>query len=1342
LPTDVAPDPGYLFEHSDVHLWYHGTAATWPLANDGTHTVPTGWYSGAMGPRDRNGYYFSRIAGGNRTATESRDGLLTAFGGDSVGFPVAPTHDGNAWPNIAYVGKVQTGNSFTKGTTLNITWKYQDFDSTTDTYLYLDPDRNPYNNNFVAGDPARPVSGDLLARGHVNRLSTGTVIVGGGTELYTGGSVLTGTDYYVCARIQDGTNRRYAYLETPIRFAATPTDTTRPQVQDLTALDITAAGGTGYAFSVQYGDDVAVDVSDLDSNDVLVGNGQGFAAFAQLIGVNTNSDGTPRTGTYRILAPGGTWDRFDNGTYTITMQPGEVSDTSGNFVAGGTLGSFEVNIGDTTRPTADLTSPVNGATVTAGAIVSQGYIEVTFSTGPSGLDLNSILDGPPEFSITPAVTLGTVGRVSGRPNTFEYEFSGSFPDGPVTVNFLVGTFADMAGNTNVAETEGFTVGTTPPPGAVVNVTAIDAEAAEALRDPAVFRFSRTGATASPLTVTIQRSGTATAFVDYDYNQNFVIPAGAEYGDLVLTPIDDNDVEGSESVTLSIGSSPSYSVGVPAAATITISDNEVTAQTVTVAAIDDRASETPGDSATFRVFRTGTTEASLGIAAELIGTADYGTDYQFLPVLRIPAGASFIDVEIIAIDDSLIEGDETVTLRLAPSVAYTLGTSAIATATIHDNDELPRPTVTVNQSASQPDPTGDSPIRFTVIFSEPVSGFDSSDLLVTGTAGFTGYALSGAGAVYEVVVGPMTGVGTVIINVPAGVATNAAGTPNAAATSSDNVVTYVTNRKTWSGAVNSDWFEPGNWSPAGIPTAAEKVTVVGGTVDMASSTSSAFFDELFLNAGTLNWTAGSFAGVVNVAAGAVVNVAGAADRTMGTFKNSGTMNWSGAGGLHAGGGLAVNNSSGALFDVQGDGSLGHGWGAQPVFNNAGTFRKSGGVGTTRLEAVPFSNSGTVEALRGTLAFEAGYSQASGGRLDIAMSAADPGTGYGSLNVRGAVTLDGALGGVVSFVPVAGQQFTIIANDGSDPVSGIFAGLPGNAPLTLNGRQFRISYAGGDGNDVTLISVPLPLPTVTGVHVAGSAWQLPFTQFLLDRGLGAAQLGFNIPAGPDQATLLPWMNLNQISITFSQDVQVDATDLTVRGTGAGDYALDLAAFSYNALTRTATWRLPAGQTFGNDRILLVLDCDSPNGVRTAAGDFLDGDWVNPSASAAGGDAFPSGDGTPGGDFLFRINILPGDVDRSGTVLADDFSGVKRRFFRSTTNPGTGDGAYGVFHDVDGSGSILANDFSEVKRRFFNRLPEGQPTIHNAFSDASMPVSHRPTARPPRRGVLDWDQPALLA
>ena len=48
----------------------------------------------------------------------------------------------------------------------------------------------------------------------------------------------------------------------------------------------------------------------------------------------------------------------------------------------------------------------------------------------------------------------------------------------------------------------------------------------------------------------------------------------------------------------------------------------------------------------------------------------------------------------------------------------------------------RPRSTINQASGQVDPTSDSPINFTAIFTEPVSGFDGDDVSLGGTAGAT------------------------------------------------------------------------------------------------------------------------------------------------------------------------------------------------------------------------------------------------------------------------------------------------------------------------------------------------------------------------------------------------------------------------------------------------------------------------------------------------------------------------------------------------------------------------------------------------------------------------------
>ena len=101
-----------------------------------------------------------------------------------------------------------------------------------------------------------------------------------------------------------------------------------------------------------------------------------------------------------------------------------------------------------------------------------------------------------------------------------------------------------------------------------------------------------------------------------------------------------------------------------------------------------------------------------------------------------------------------------------------------------------PTVTVNQAAGQADPTGDAVINFTVIFSEPVTGFTSGDVTLGGTAGATTAIVTGSGTTYNVAVSGMTQPGSVIVTIPAGAAVDAGLNPSLASTSFDNQVEFA------------------------------------------------------------------------------------------------------------------------------------------------------------------------------------------------------------------------------------------------------------------------------------------------------------------------------------------------------------------------------------------------------------------------------------------------------------------------------------------------------------------------------------------------------------------------
>ena len=76
-------------------------------------------------------------------------------------------------------------------------------------------------------------------------------------------------------------------------------------------------------------------------------------------------------------------------------------------------------------------------------------------------------------------------------------------------------------------------------------------------------------------------------------------------------------------------------------------------------------------------------------------------------------------------------------------------------------------------------------------------------------------------------------------------------------------------------------------------------------------------------------------------------------------------------------------------------------------------------------------------------------------------------YGAGLANGRLDLTYLEGGVIK----KGDTFTIINNKGANPIEGsaMFKDLPEGAEITVDGAIFKISYVGGDGNDVVLTAL---------------------------------------------------------------------------------------------------------------------------------------------------------------------------------------------------------------------------------------------------------------------------------
>ena len=107
----------------------------------------------------------------------------------------------------------------------------------------------------------------------------------------------------------------------------------------------------------------------------------------------------------------------------------------------------------------------------------------------------------------------------------------------------------------------------------ISVTATDASAGET-SNPGVFTLTRTGATDTALTVNVAMGGTATNTTDYSSIGGAVtFAAGSTTAAVILSPIDDLVVEGSETAVLNLLAGMGYSLGTPTSATVTITDND-------------------------------------------------------------------------------------------------------------------------------------------------------------------------------------------------------------------------------------------------------------------------------------------------------------------------------------------------------------------------------------------------------------------------------------------------------------------------------------------------------------------------------------------------------------------------------------------------------------------------------------------------------------------------------------------------------------------------------------------------------------------------------------------------
>lgn len=247
--------------------------------------------------------------------------------------------------------------------------------------------------------------------------------------------------------------------------------------------------------------------------------------------------------------------------------------------------------------------------------------------------------------------------------------------------------------------------------------------------------------------------------------------------------------------------------------------------------------------------------------------------------------------------------------------------------------------------------------------------------------------------------------------------------------------------------------------------------------------------------------------------------------------------------------------------------------------------------------------------------------------------------------------------------------------------------------------RQLLSAGNWNETSAATLDSQTTTPQVVSVVLRADASPWASGFLERlnSLAMGDGGYLIPGdSAGQLRPVPWSNVDQISIAFSTNVVVQSDDLSIWGVNTPQYDLTSTAdqFTYDPTTFIATWTLPT--KIGNDKLLLQLRSDATNGVHSPAGESLDGEWT----STLDGQ-YPSGDGTAGGEFQFRLNVLPGDIDGNGVVNFGDAQQV-----RSRVGDVLGSQTYDVLRDIDGNGVINFGDAQQVRGKVSTQLPAAEP------------------------------------
>ena len=200
---------------------------------------------------------------------------------------------------------------------------------------------------------------------------------------------------------------------------------------------------------------------------------------------------------------------------------------------------------------------------------------------------------------------------------------------------------------------------------------------------------------------------------------------------------------------------------------------------------------------------------------------------------------------------------------------------------------------------------------------------------------------------------------------------------------------------------------------------------------------------------------------------------------------------------------------------------------------------------------------------------------------------------------------------------------------------------------------------------IVAIPEPPSLETTFIKAGStAWDPLFRQFVDP----SDSLGIDVEAAANSP--LAQVNVNELYVQFSKDVNVTSGDLLLTGDTVADYSGLISGFDYDSGTFLATWTL--SEPLEADRLNLQLAA-----VTDLAGNPLVATSVD-------------------------FTALPADSNQDEVVLSDDLVQVRNLQFELITGLGTATSNYSPRHDLNGDGVILSDDLVLSRNHQFSVLP----------------------------------------